>query len=169
MKKRIDNSHFSGTKKEEIALREVLNQYSDNGSLVEVLHKAQDIYGYLPYEVMKMISDGLNITINEVYSVATFYTQFRLNRSGKYQIGVCLGTACYIKGSDKIILEIKNILGIGDGECTNDGLFSLDTTRCLGCCGMAPVIKINDDVYGNVNVSDVERILNSYKVRDEKK
>ena len=164
MKKKISSVKFQGTKEEEKRLLEVLEKYNyEKNSLMMILHESQDIYGYLPYEVMNLISEKLNISINEVYSVASFYTQFRLNKSGKYQIGICLGTACYIKGSDKLVLEIKNLLGISDGECTSDGLFSLDTTRCLGCCGMAPVMAINDDIYGNVKVSDLKKILESYK------
>ena len=164
MKKKVSSVLFNGTKEQEKRFLELIEKYKNiDGPLVMILHKAQDIYGYLPYEVMKIISDKLNISINEVYSVASFYTQFRLSKSGKYQIGICMGTACYIKGSEKLVLEIKNILGINDGECTSNGLFSLDTTRCLGCCGMAPVISINDDIYGNVKVSDIKKILDNYK------
>ena len=128
-----------------------------------ILHKAEDIYGYLPYEVMEIISRELNVSINEIYSVATFYTSFHLSMSGKYKIGICLGTACYIKGNDKILTELEHQLGIKAGECTKDGKFSLDTTRCLGCCGMAPVISINDDIYGNLKTSDIKKILEKYK------
>lgn len=164
MKKKISSVSFKGTKEQEKKLLEVIDKYKNTvGPLVMILHESQDIYGYLPYEVMQIISEKLEISINEIYSVASFYTQFRLSKSGKYQIGICLGTACYIKGSDKLVLEIKKLLGITDGECTNDGLFSLDTTRCLGCCGMAPVIAINDDIYGNVKVSEIKRILDNYK------
>lgn len=164
MKKKISSVLFNGTKEQEKKLLEVIEEYKNvDGPLVMILHKTQDIYGYLPYEVMKIISEKLNVSINEVYSVASFYTQFRLSKSGKYQIGVCMGTACYIKGSNEIVLEIKNILGISDGECTPDGKFSLDTTRCLGCCGMAPVISINDDIYGNVKAKDIKKILDNYK------
>lgn len=164
MKKKISSVKFQGTKDEEKRLMDILRKYNyEKTSLMMILHESQDIYGYLPYEVMDLISKKLEISINEVYSVASFYTQFRLNRSGKYQIGICLGTACYIKGSDKLVLEIKNLLGISDGECTEDGKFSLDTTRCLGCCGMAPVMAINDDIYGNVKVNDLKKILESYK------
>lgn len=164
MKKKISSVKFTGTKEQKSRLLEAIRKYKNSdGPLVMILHASQEIYGYLPYEVMEIISRELDISINEVYSVASFYTQFRLNKSGKYQIGVCMGTACYIKGSDKIVEEIKNILGIGDGECTVDGKFSLDTTRCLGCCGMAPVLAINDEIHGNVKVSDIKKILDSYE------
>jgi len=162
MKKKISSVKFVGTKEQKGRLLKAIDSNrKKEGMLVMILHEAQDIYGYLPYEVMEIISKELNVSINEVYSVASFYTQFRLNKSGKYQIGICMGTACYIKGSDKIVEEIKNILGISDGECTEDGKFSLDTTRCLGCCGMAPVLAINDEIHGNVKVSDVKKILDS--------
>ena len=162
MKKNISSVKFMGTEEQEKELLLRINNLCKfNNPLIMILHSAQDIYGYLHYEVMLIISEKLNISINEVYSVASFYTGFRLNKSGKYQIGVCLGTACYIKGADKIVLEIKNLLGINDGDCTLDGKFSLDTTRCLGCCGMAPVISVNDTIYGNVRVSDIKKILDN--------
>ncbi len=164
MKKKISSVLFNGSKEDEKKLLEVIKKYQKvDGSLVMILHETEEIYGYLPYEVMEIISKKMHISINEIYSVASFYTQFRLSKSGKYQIGVCMGTACYIKGSDKIVSEIKNILGISDGECSLDGKFSLDTTRCLGCCGMAPVMAINDDIYGNVKASDIRKILDNYK------
>ena len=164
MKKKISDVKFTGTKEQKNLLLKAIRDYQKkDGSLVMILHASQEIYGYLPYEVMEIISKELKISINEVYSVASFYTQFRLNKSGKYQIGVCMGTACYIKGADKIVEEIKNVLGISDGECTLDGKFSLDTTRCLGCCGMAPVLAVNNEIYGNVKVSDVKKILDSYE------
>lgn len=164
MKKKICSVQFMGTKEQEKKLLVKIEELRKiDKPLIMILHAAQDIYGYLPYEVMMIISEKLGVSINEVYSVASFYTGFRLNKSGKYQIGICLGTACYIKGSDKLVLEIKNLLGIEDGECTLDGKFSLDTTRCLGCCGMAPVISVNDTIYGNVKVSDIKKILDNYK------
>lgn len=164
MKKKISDVKFTGTKEQKIKLLAAISDEIDNPNpLINILHKASDIYGYLPYEVMEIISKELNISINEVYSVASFYTSFRLSRSGKYQIGICLGTACYIKGNDKILIELQKLLGIGDGECTPDGKFSLDTTRCLGCCGMAPVISINDKVYGNLKVNEIKGILDKYK------
>lgn len=154
---------FQGTKTQQKQLMQAIDKYKDKeGALIPVLHKAQEIYGYLPIEVQKMVADGLGVPLTEVYGVVTFYTQFTLNPKGKYQIGVCLGTACYVKGSGNILEKIKSKLGIDVGECTEDGKFSIDATRCIGACGLAPVITVNDDVYGNLTVDDVEGILAKY-------
>lgn len=164
MKKKISDIKFKGTKEQEKQLKQEINILKqEKNPLIMILHKAEDIYGYLPYEIMELISKELKVSINEVYSVATFYTSFHLSMSGKYKIGICLGTACYIKGNDKVLQELEKLLGIKDGECTKDGKFSIDTTRCLGCCGMAPVISINDDIYGNVKVNELKSILDKYK------
>ena len=127
------------------------------------MHKAQEIYGYLPIEVQEMISEGLDVPLAEIYGIVTFYAQFSLNPRGQYQIGVCLGTACYVKGSGDILEKVKEILGIDVGECTPDGKFSVDATRCIGACGLAPVMTINDDVYGRLVVDDVADILKKYQ------
>jgi NADP-reducing hydrogenase subunit HndA len=103
------------------------------------------------------------MSLEEIYSVVTFYNGFKLSARGKYEISVCLGTVCYVKGSNEILDEITNILGIKDKECTKDGKFSLDTTRCLGCCSMAPVLKINDDIYGFVKKNEIKDILKKYE------
>jgi NADP-reducing hydrogenase subunit HndA len=131
-------------------------------SLIAVLQEIQKVYGYLSFENLNYASEKLGVSLEEIYSVATFYNQFQLNPKGKYQINVCLGTVCYVKGSDEILEEITKILGIQNGECTKDGKFSLDTTRCLGCCSMAPVLKINDDIYGFVKKSEVKDIISKY-------
>lgn len=130
-----------------------------------ILQEAQEIYGYLPIEVQTMIADGLDISLSEVYGVATFYSQFSLTPKGDNRISVCLGTACYVKGSDKILEEVKKILGIEVGGCTEDGVFSLDATRCVGACGLAPVMMVNDDVYGKVTVKEVKGILEKYNMK----
>ncbi len=154
---------FKGTKEQEARLREVIAAHKDEqGATIPVLHKAQDIYGYLPLEVQEIISEGLGVPLAEIYGIVTFYTQFSLNPKGAYQIGVCLGTACYVKGSGEILEEIKKILGIGVGECTADGKFSLDATRCVGACGLAPVVTINDDVYGRLKKGEIAAILAKY-------
>ena len=154
---------FQGTKTQQKQLMQVIDKHKDkDGALIPVLHKAQEIYGYLPLEVQKMVADGLGVPLTEVYGVVTFYTQFTINPKGKYQIGVCLGTACYVKGSGDILERIKSKLGIDVGECTDDGKFSIDATRCIGACGLAPVITVNDDVYGNLTVDDVDGILAKY-------
>ena len=114
------------------------------------LQEAQGIYGYLPIEVQKMIADGLGVSLSEVFGVATFYSQFSLTPKGKHRISVCLGTACYVKGSDKILEAVEAKLGIKSGECTADGMFSIDSCRCVGACGLAPVVVINDEVHGQM-------------------
>ena len=132
------------------------------GPLMPIMQKAQEIYGYLPIEVQTMISDELHVPLEKIYGVATFYSQFALNPKGRYQISVCLGTACYVKGSGDIYNKLMDLLGIVGGECTPDGKFSLDACRCVGACGLAPVMMINDEVYGRLSVDDVEAILAKY-------
>ena len=155
---------FNGTKEQKEQLMAVIESHKgQDGAVIPVLHKAQDIYGYLPIEVQEMISEGLDVPLAEIYGIVTFYTQFSLNPKGKYQIGICLGTACYVKGSGDILEKVKEILGIDVGECTPDGLFSIDATRCIGACGLAPVMTVNDDVYGRLVVDDVADILKKYQ------
>ena len=128
-----------------------------------ILQKAQDIYGYLPIEVQTIIARELDIPLEKVYGVVTFYAQFSLYPKGKYQISVCLGTACYVKGSGDIYNKFSELLGIAGGECTADGKFSLDACRCIGACGLAPVLTINDDVYGRLTADEVADILAKYE------
>ncbi len=154
---------FKGTKEQEAKLQEVIAQHKgEKGAAIPVLHKAQEIYGYLPIEVQTMIAEGLDVPLAEIYGIVTFYTQFSLNPKGEYQIGVCLGTACYVKGSGDILEEIKEILKIDVGECTPDGKFSLEATRCVGACGLAPVVTINEDVYGRLGLGEMADILAKY-------
>ncbi len=155
---------FNGTKEQQEQLMAVIAEHKgQEGAVIPVLHEAQAIYGYLPIEVQEMISEGLDVPLAEIYGIVTFYTQFSINPKGKYQIGVCLGTACYVKGSGDILEKVKEILGIDVGECTPDGLFSIDATRCIGACGLAPVMTINDDVYGRLVVDDVADIIKKYR------
>lgn len=155
---------FNGTKEQEAKLMEVIAQHKDEaGATIPVLHKAQEIYGYLPIEVQQMISDGLNVPLAEIYGIVTFYTQFSLNPKGKYVIGICLGTACYVKGSGDILEKVKTILGIDVGECTPDGKFSIEATRCIGACGLAPVLTVNEEVYGRLTVDDIDDIIKKYQ------
>ena len=141
-------SNFKGTKIQEIELREfIANEKDKPGALMPVLQEAQEIYGYLPIEVQTIVADMLDISLSEVYGVATFYTQFSLNPKGEHRISICLGTACYVKGADKILDALEEKLGIKVGECTEDGVFSLDSCRCVGACGLAPVMMVDDDVY----------------------
>ena len=127
-----------------------------------VLQGAQEIYGYLPSEVQKLVSEHLEVPLEEVYGVSTFYSQFSLNPKGKYKISVCLGTACYVKGSGEVFDKLSECLGIKGGECTADGKFSLEACRCIGACGLAPVLTINDDVYGRLVADDILGILEKY-------
>lgn len=155
---------FQGTPEQEAQLKKIIEAHKDQkGAAIPVLHKAQEIYGYLPLEVQEMIAEGLNVPLAEIYGIVTFYAQFSLNPKGRFQIGVCLGTACYVKGSGDILNKVKEILNIEVGECTPDGKFSLDATRCIGACGLAPVMTINDDVYGRLTVDEVAGILKKYE------
>mgnify|MGYP003372728808 FL=1 len=160
----ISKIPFRGTKEQEEQLMQVIAEHKqDKGALMPVLQKAQDIYGYLPIEVQKMIADGLGVPLEEVYGVSTFYSQFALNPKGEYKVSVCLGTACYVKGSGDVFDKLQQTLGIKGGECTPDGKFSLEACRCIGACGLAPVITINDDVYGRLTPDDIPGILEKYQ------
>jgi NADP-reducing hydrogenase subunit HndA len=144
-------------------LQQVINKYKDTrGALIPVLHEAQEIYGYLPLHVQKAISEGLNVPLSEIYGVVTFYTQFSLEPKGEYKIQLCLGTACYVKGAGKILDKLKEKLGIDVGNCTEDGKFSLEACRCIGACGLAPVMTINEDVYGRLTPEDIDGIIDTY-------
>ncbi len=154
---------FKGTPEQEAELKAAIAELkSQPGALMPVMQKAQEIYGYLPIEVQTMISEEMNIPLEKIYGVATFYAQFALEPKGEYQISVCLGTACYVKGSQKVLDEIEKELGIKTGQCTPDGKFSLDACRCVGACGLAPVMMINGEVYGRLVPSDVKGILAKY-------
>ena len=157
---------FKGSYDQECKLHEIISTYKEiPGGLMPILQQAQGVYGYLPVEVQTIIADGLEISLSEVYGVATFYSQFTLVPKGQYRISVCLGTACYVKGSNKILEEVERHLSIKTGECTPDGLFSIDSTRCVGACGLAPVVMVNEDVYGKVTIDDVTRIIDSYTAK----
>ena len=154
---------FNGTAEQEKALRSMIReQKGQAGALMPILQKAQEIYGYLPIEVQSIISEETGIPMEKIYGVSTFYAQFSLYPKGKYRVSVCLGTACYVKGSGDIFNELKNILGIEEGQCTADGKFSLDACRCIGACGLAPVMTVNDDVYGKLTNDMLKGILEKY-------
>jgi len=154
---------FAGTKEQEAALLQVIaDNRDDKGALMPILQKAQGIYGYLPIEVQTIISNELNVPLEKIYGIVTFYSQFSLSPKGKYNVSVCLGTACYVKGAGDIFDKLKLLLGVSDGECTPDGNFSLESCRCIGACGLAPVLTVNEDVYGKLTVDDVEGILSKY-------
>ena len=145
-------------------LEEILKKYERNKSnLIQVLNEVQETYGYISEESQKLISEYLTIPMAEVYGVITFYSRFSLEPKGKYNISVCLGTACYVKGSEKILDKIKEILKIDVGQTTEDGKFSIEATRCIGACGLAPVFTINEEVYGKATPESIEGILKKYR------
>jgi NADP-reducing hydrogenase subunit HndA len=155
---------FHGTKEQEEQLRAMIAKLKDEkGALMPILQHAQEIYGYLPIEVQQIISDETNVPMGRIFGVVTFYSQFNLYPKGEYKISVCLGTACYVKGSGDIYNKLVEKLGINGGECSADGKFSLDACRCIGACGLAPVMMINEEVYGNLVVEDIDRILEQYQ------
>ena len=133
------------------------------GPLMPIMQKAQALFGALTIDVQELISEQLGIPMSDVYGVATFYSQFALEPKGEHIVSVCLGTACYVRNSEKILDQLKETLGINAGETTEDGKFTLEATRCLGCCGLAPVMMIDDQVYGRLVPSDVADILAKYK------
>ncbi len=163
MLKKISNLPFKDTPKQQEKLNEVINASKhDKSLLMAVMQQAQEIYGYLPMEVQTRIAEGMDVPLEKVYGVATFYAQFSLSPKGEYNISVCLGTACYVKGSGDIFNKLSERLGIGADECTPDGRFSLTACRCIGACGLAPVLTVNDEVYGRLTVDDVDGILEKY-------
>lgn len=162
--KKISNVPFDGTPEQDAKLREVLASLKNvPGGLMPAMQQAQDIYGYLPKEVQEIIAEEMGVSLAEVYGIATFYAQFALSPKGKYKVAVCLGTACYVKGSGDVFNELVNVLGIENGGVTSDKRFSLDATRCIGCCGLAPVMTINDEVYGKITAKDVAGIIDKYR------
>lgn len=164
MKKNLTTVTFRGTKAQEEQLIAVIEKYrGTKGALMPVLQEAQGIYGYLPLEVQKIIAVRMGVSLEEVYGVSTFYSQFVLNPKGDVSIAVCLGTACYVKGSGEILDKIVQVLGLPAGSTTPDGKYSLEATRCIGACGLAPVLTVNNEVYGKLGVADVEGILEKYK------
>jgi len=132
------------------------------GNLIMILHEMQNAYGYIPADIARKLSRELHIPLARIYEVLTFYHYFKLSRPGKYKIAVCMGTACYLKGSPEILNEIRSILHINEGQTTDDGLFYLESVRCLGCCGLSPVMAVNATVYGNLKKHDVVDIISKY-------
>ena len=164
MLKKLSSVPFCGTAEQEAKLNEVIEKCKDDKSkLMAVMQEAQEIYGYLPIEVQKMIADGMDVPLEKVYGVATFYAQFSLTPKGDCHISVCLGTACYVRGSGDIYNKLMETLGIGGDECTPDRKFSLTACRCIGACGLAPVLTVNEEVYGRLVVDDVAGIIEKYR------
>ncbi|MBO4322660.1 MAG: NAD(P)H-dependent oxidoreductase subunit E [Clostridiales bacterium] len=164
MKKKLTTVDFHGTPEQEAKLLEVIAKYDGvKGKMMPILQEAQDIYGYLPFEVQKIIAEKTDTPVEEIYGIATFYSQFKLNPNGEYSIAVCLGTACYVKGSAAVLEEISKELGVEVGSTSPDGKYSLEATRCIGACGLAPVMTVNGDVYGRLTKDQVPGILAKYR------
>ncbi len=145
------------------AINDIIDKYKDTqGALIPVLHEVQESFGYLPIEVQKIISEGLGVPLAEIYGVVTFYTQFSTQPKGKYTVSVCLGTACYVKGSGKILEKFESILGIKAGAVTADGMFGIEACRCVGACGLAPVAMVNGEVFGRLVQADVQGICDRF-------
>ena len=164
--KKISKLPFSGTPEQEAQLRAWLEENGKKpGAAMPALQFAQEIYGYLPVEVLRKVAEGTGRSLEEIYGIATFYAQFSLSPKGKYKIAVCLGTACYVKGSGKILAKLEEKLGIANGDCQLDGKFSLEASRCIGACGLAPVFTVNEDVYGRLKEdgSELDAILAKYR------
>lgn len=144
-------------------LTELIERYQDKkGALVPLLHEAQEVFGYLPEEVQRRVADGLGLPLSEVYGVATFYSLFSLKPRGQHKIGICLGTACYVRGSGAILAELEKELDIKVNDTTTDGKFTLEITRCIGACGLAPVMTIDEDVFGRLTPDRIKEILVRY-------
>ena len=164
MEKKISKLPFIDTPEQAKKLDEVIAAANgDKSRLMAVMQDAQGIYGYLPYEVQCKIAEGLDVPVEKVYGVATFYAQFALSPKGKYNISVCLGTACYVKGAQQVLDKICEVLGVDAGECSEDGKFSIEACRCIGACGLAPVMTVNEDVYGRLTADMVPGILAKYE------
>jgi len=164
MQKKISKIPFKGTPEQEAKLNEAIaaNKH-DKSRLMAVMQEAQEIYGYLPMEVQEMIAEGMDVPLEKVFGVASFYAQFSLTPKGDYNISVCLGTACYVKGAQSIIDELQSELGIGVDECTEDGKFSLNACRCIGACGLGPVMTVNEEVYGKLTTKEIPDIVAKYR------
>ena len=163
MLKKFSTLPFSGTAEQEAKLNAVIEANKhDKSHLMSVMQQAQGIYGYLPIEVQNTIAEGMSVPLEKVYGVATFYAQFSLSPKGDHHIAVCLGTACYVKGSGQIYEKLQEVLGIAGDECTSDRKFSLTASRCIGACGLAPVLTVNEEVYGRLTVDDVPGIVAKY-------
>lgn len=155
---------YQGTPEQEAQLQAVIARHKDEqGAVMPVLQEAQEIFGYLPEEAQILVAEGLDVPLSEVYGVSTFYSQFALNPKGRYQVSVCLGTACYVKGAADILAAVEQKLGCKSGSVTPDGKFSVDSTRCIGACGLAPVMMVNNDVYGRLTPDQVGPILDKYR------
>ena len=157
------NCERLGTETQVKEFESILEEYKGKkDNIMIVLQKTQVIFGYIPSKAIKMIAERLDMPESEIYGIISFYSFFTLTPKAKYNIDVCLGTACYVKGAQKIIDRLIEVLGIQPGECTADGKFSLEACRCIGACGLAPVLTVNEDVYGRLTEKDVDDIIAKY-------
>ena len=164
MKKKLTTVEFRGTKEQEEQLCAVIAKYDGvKGKMMPILQEAQEIYGYLPIEVQKIIARETGVSLEEIYGIVSFYAQFKLNPDGEVAIAVCLGTACYVKGSGELLDAISEALNVAPGSTSPDGRYSLEATRCIGACGLAPVLTVNGEVYGRLTKADIPGILEKYK------
>ncbi|MBQ4557598.1 MAG: NAD(P)H-dependent oxidoreductase subunit E [Clostridia bacterium] len=164
MKKQLTQVEFRGTKEQEAKLLEIIDAHkNERGAMMPILQEAQELYGYLPPEVMAMIAQHTGKPVEEIFGIATFYSQFALNPKGENAVAVCLGTACYVKGSGDIYEKFGELLGLVGGGTSPDGKWSLEATRCIGACGLAPVLTVNGNVYGRLTTKDVQGIIDEYK------
>ena len=164
MLKKLSTLPFRSTKEQDEKLNAVIAENKhDKSRVMAVMQEAQNIFGYLPIEVQNTIAEGMQVPLEKVYGIATFYAQFSLTPKGDYHIAVCLGTACYVKGSGDIYAKLQEVLGIGGDECTADRKFSLTASRYIGACGLAPVLTVNEDVYGRLTTKDVDGIVAKYQ------
>lgn len=148
-------------------MQKILQKYEkDKSNLIQILNETQEYYGYIPKSAQTEISEYLNMPMAEIYGVITFYSRFTLKPKGKYNVAVCLGTACFVKGSEKVLDRLKEKLGIDVGETTADGKFSIEATRCIGACGLAPVFTVNDEVYGKATPELIDKIIDEYKNKE---
>ena len=162
----MDCSCGNNPKDEE--MNSILEKYSkDKSNLIQILNEVQENYGYIPKYSQISISEYLDIPLAEIYGVITFYARFTLKPKGKYNIAVCLGTACFVKGSEKVLDKAKEILKIDVGETTEDGKFSLEATRCIGACGLAPVFTVNEEVYGKATPELMKKVIEEYKNKED--
>ena len=160
MEKYCDDSRFKDLEKKIELLKNM------RGAIIPCLQEAQSIFGYLSPEIVDLIASKLNVSSEKVYGVASFYSQFKLQKIGKHKVSVCMGTACYVKGAEDVLKAVKKVLNIEDGETTEDEFYSLDTVRCVGCCSLAPLMLIDDTLYPKVLPSQVESILSDFKQKN---
>lgn len=163
----MSNKCKCGNDCKEEKIEKILSKYEkDKSNLIQILNEVQETYGYIPEDVQLEISKYLGIEMAEIYGVITFYARFTLKPKGKYNIAVCLGTACFVKGSEKVLDRVKQKLGIDVGQTTKDGKFSIEATRCIGACGLAPVFTVNDEVYGKATPELVDKVIDEYMSKE---